>query len=101
MSGGSYDYVCWKLHDFAEALQLKNNPRRIAFKKLVKLVADAAHAIEWVDSGDCGDGHEHESIDAILSFLKADPTVIAKANAFDEFKEIVSKYLNLVPDKRE
>lgn len=68
MSGGHYDYLSDKVRAFAEALEVNGDPKRKAFKKLMALVAQAAHDIEWVDSGDCGPGDEHKAIDRALKF---------------------------------
>jgi len=61
MSGGSYDYAYGRIHDLADAIRLTTALRK-AFKKHLHEVADACHAIEWVDSGDCGPGDEDEAI---------------------------------------
>ena len=68
MSGGHYDYLSERIRQFAEAMEVKGDPKRAAFKKLMALVAEAAHQIEWVDSGDCGPGDEHKAIDKALHF---------------------------------
>jgi hypothetical protein len=44
------------------------DPKRKAFKKLMALVAKAAHEIEYVDSGDCSPGDEHKAIDRVFKF---------------------------------
>ena len=95
MSGGSYSYFCYKVDEFVEDLNTLNDPKRIAFKKLMFLVSKACHDIEWVDSGDYGVGDEHDSIDTVFSFLASDNTKIMKAAAFDEFRELVKSYLDL------
>ena len=59
MSGGSMNYLYAKL---AYAEFDENTPERIAFAKHLKLVAEALHDIEWVDSGDYGPGRENEAI---------------------------------------
>lgn len=97
MSGGSYDYTCFKIRDLSENIISKNDPRRIAFKKLLMLVSEAAQAIEWVDSCDFGPGDEHKPIDDCLSFLESSPEIIAKAHAYDEFQKMVSSFLSLTP----
>jgi hypothetical protein len=71
MSGGAYEYVYLKIQEFTDNLELKNNKRRVVFKKLLYLIATAAKDIEWVDSGDYREGDENESLDKIFSFLKA------------------------------
>lgn len=92
MSGGSYDYVCFKISE----IELRNqhtDPRRAAFQKLLKLVGQAMYAIEWVDSSDYGPGYEHKDIDRCFAFLQADPETIRKARAYDEMREIFKKFL--------
>ena len=68
MSGGSMNYLYSKvLHqsDFP-----CDTPEREAFAKHLKLVAQALHDIEWVDSGDYGPGDENTAIRACLSQRK-------------------------------
>ena len=66
MSGGSYDYFYSKISEFSERLN-KSTPQRRAFYNLLCNVADAAHDIEWVDSGDYAAGDENESISKCVS----------------------------------
>lgn len=94
MSGGAYDYVSFKIAD----IRLENittDPRRAAFQRLLKLVSEAMHDIEWVDSGDNGPGDEHDSIDACMAFLADSPEIIVKAAAYDALKEQLKKYLEV------
>lgn len=64
MSGGSMDYICFKL----EAVEFEENtPLRKAFARHIKRVAKALHDIEWVDSGDYGEGDEEPAILACLA----------------------------------
>jgi len=65
MSGGSYDYAYQRIDDLADAIRA-TTPLRKAFKKHLKNVATACHQIEWVDSGDCGEGDEDDAIKACL-----------------------------------
>jgi hypothetical protein len=67
MSGGSMNYLYSKLLHCADFLV--NTPEREAFANHLKLVAQALHDIEWVDSGDYGPGDENA---AIRACLKAD-----------------------------
>lgn len=64
MSGGSMDYLCYKVED---ATFSTNTPERLAFAKHLKRVAKALHDIEWVDSGDYDPGKESEAIRDCLS----------------------------------
>ena len=63
MSGGSMNYLYSRLDD---ATFLTNTPERKAFAKHLRLVANALHDIEWVDSSDYGLGDENEAIRACL-----------------------------------
>jgi hypothetical protein len=68
MSGGSYNYTCYKVDDFASSLEhgSRGNPLRIAFAAHLRLVAKAMHDIEWVDSGDYGTGDDEAALRAVL-----------------------------------
>jgi len=77
VSGGSYDYGHLHLADLAEevqrrALGKKNWQTRLAFARLLSLCALAAHALEWVDSGDYAAGDEDAPILAALGSQAAD-----------------------------
>ena len=53
MSGGSYDYLYYKIEDAGRQLMRKDQPLyRQAFGNLLIKVAQAMHDVEWVDSGD-------------------------------------------------
>lgn len=97
MSGGSHDYIHFKINEFANEILhfVPNDPKRIAFSKLLKLISKAAHDIEWVDSCDYGKGDEHKSIDGVFAFLEADPIVLQKAKAYDGLKTLINGYLTL------
>lgn len=64
MSGGSMNYLYSKVLHNAEFPC--DTPEREAFAKHLKLVAQALHDIEWVDSGDYGPGDENAAIAACL-----------------------------------
>lgn len=65
MSGGSMDYLYSRIESDAN-FEL-NTPERRAFKAHLEKVVKALHDIEWVDSGDYGQGEETEAILACLS----------------------------------
>lgn len=92
MSGGSYDYVCFKISEI-ELRKCLTDPRRAAFQKLLKLVGEAMHDIEWVDSCDYGEGDDHAAIDACFAFLTSNPEIIKKAHAYDELKGMIKEFL--------
>ena len=67
MSGGSYDYVYRHFINFAYRVEDRakgspNDALRLAFAKHVIMVAEAAKALEWTDSGDCSYPSEEEPI---------------------------------------
>lgn len=62
MSGGHYEFVYHKFEEFARAMLKCKEPYRKAFGRHLLDVAEAAHDIEWVDSGDMSDGDEKEAI---------------------------------------
>ena len=66
MSGGSWDYVFYKFDDVAEKLLAEQSPARRSLGKQIQLIAKALHDIEWVDSGDYGEGDDEAAIDAAL-----------------------------------
>jgi hypothetical protein len=110
MSGGSYDYACYKVSQFADDLevherkvpeyeadwQVYNKAERrwmtpeesapvIArvrglrawFVEHLRLVSQAMHDIEWVDSGDYGPGDEVDALEKVRAHLEksVDPPV--------------------------
>ena len=69
MSGGSYDYLCYKMQDAASTLMQKNQvPYRKAFGKLLEKCAKAMHDIEWVDSSDMAKGDDQKAIMECIKF---------------------------------
>lgn len=92
MSGGSYDYSYHRVSDMADAIEARldgkgkysqdgdewsyrtsedieadkvSEPFRRWFATHLRLVAEAMHDIEWVDSGDYGPGDEIKAIEAV------------------------------------
>lgn len=62
------DYLHYKVDDIAEQLQGKSNtPLQRAFGKHLKKVARALHDIEWVWSGDYGQGDDDKAIKEVLA----------------------------------
>jgi hypothetical protein len=66
MSGGRYDYAYQKVEDMAEQLAESKSPLRRAFAKHLMLVSKAMHDVEWVDSGDYGEGDDAKAIELAL-----------------------------------
>lgn len=88
MSGGSYEYAYCKIDDWEQTMPDRSNPRRMAFKKLLKLVSEAMHDIEWVDSSDMSPGDENKAIDAVFDALKVTKDAY-KVAAFDEVAKLI------------
>lgn len=84
MSGGSWDYVSFRVRDIAEALLADkmldrdydpelNEEQKAARHKLgslLALVSDALYAIEWVDSHDTSTPSDNEAIEKVFAYLQ-------------------------------
>lgn len=73
MSGGSYDYVCYKIEEAADSLVNQSCPERRALGHLMHKVGKAMHEIEWVDSYDKRPGNEMEAIREVLNGVHVSP----------------------------
>ena len=78
MSGGSWDYLTFKVGDAADRLDTSRDPLRRAFGQHLRKVAKALHDIEWNDSGD-GAREEPDSIRACLAPGDELASVLAEA----------------------
>lgn len=97
MSGGSYDYLCWKMDEAARQLQHKGQPAyRIAFGNLMRLCAKAMHDVEWVDSGDMGRGDDKESVMKCISHTDVLKVTVEEAK---KIKEELEKLIEMSTDK--
>jgi len=68
MSGGSLDYVYVQVQDAADAIKGRaQTPLHRAFAKHLEKVSAALYALEWMLSGDTGEGSEVAAIEACLS----------------------------------
>ena len=70
MSGGSYNYAYKSVSAMAYRLEDSGNLHRVTFGKHLHLVAEAMHAVEWVESCAWGPGDEDKAIDACLTRSK-------------------------------
>ena len=66
MSGGSMDYLCFKVEDQVVKLKESRSPLRRAFAEHLVLVSKALHDIEWVDDGDYSSPTDEISIKAVF-----------------------------------
>lgn len=73
MSGGSYDYVCYKIDEAADSLVNQSCPERRALGHLMHKVGKAMHDIEWVDSSDYRKGDEMDAICEVLNGVHVSP----------------------------
>lgn len=71
MSDGLQKYSYYRVKDLAEKIS-GGSPLRMAFKAHLRLVAEALHDIEWVDTGDRCPGREDAAIRACLSGDRAE-----------------------------
>lgn len=68
MSGGSLDYICYKVDDAIDTIEKRaTTVLQKAFAKHLKDVAKALHDLEWVYSGDYSDGQEVESLRKVIN----------------------------------
>jgi len=87
MSGGSWEYFYSTLNEVAERLVNSNNPLRSAMGEKLKLASQALHDIEWVDSGDYGDG---DDIKAIKKFIGNNSKDLIARTQIDKIKKYLS-----------
>lgn len=66
MSGGSWDYCYFKFEEVASRLKESKNLKRKALGFQIQKIAEALHAIEWVDSGDYAEGDDIKLIEEAL-----------------------------------
>lgn len=96
MSGGSYNYLYDKINAAADNITNRNNSyHREKFSNLLRLVADAMHNIEWVDSCDYGPGDENAAIEACFqSFTSAESheLFLKKADIYNKIQELVKEF---------
>jgi len=95
MSGGSYDYIGYKISEI-KLIRADSDPRIATFQKLLKLVGEAMHEIEWADSCDTSPGNDNETraIDKCLEFMQCKREIVIKAHAYDNLKERLDEFFS-------
>jgi len=89
MSGGSWDYIYFKIQEAADRLSHDETPLRRAFGQHMSLVAQAMHDIEWVDSNDKGKGADIKSMKKVLGdTAEAKELEISKEDARKLIKQL-------------
>ena len=68
MTGGSLDYVCYRLDDAIDTIERRaTTTLHKAFLSHLRDISKALHDLEWVFSGDYGDGDEVESLKKVVN----------------------------------
>ncbi len=68
MSGGSLDYICYKIDDAVDTIEKRaTTTLQKAFAQHLKDVAKALHDLEWVFSGDYCEGQEIDSLRKVVN----------------------------------
>ena len=94
MSGGSLDYICFRVEETAETLKGKNNPAYVrAFGEHLTKVAEALKDIEWVMSGDKSAGDEIPAINEVLNVSEKSIEILL-VDAEQIIKELNTLILN-------
>ena len=93
MSGGSYDYLYYKIEDAGRILSNKSQPLyRQAFGHLLIKVAAAMHDVEWVDSGDYCTGDDEKAImECILPELLMKVSVEQAETIMEQLKQQIKQ----------
>jgi hypothetical protein len=82
MSGGSLDYVYGKIEEASWKMSARAvTPLHRAFARHLMKVAQAAHDLEWVLSGDTSEGSEIAAIEACIGPHAELEQLIAEAKA--------------------
>lgn len=79
MSGGSWGYVYRHFEEAGNRLLLSADPLRVALGKKALQMADAMHAIEWVDSGDFGENDDVNKVREALCMGETGEDLVADA----------------------
>lgn len=68
MSGGSLDYVCYRVDDAVDTIEKRaTTPLHKAFAQHLRDISKALHDLEWVFSGDYCEGQEVESLKKVVN----------------------------------
>jgi hypothetical protein len=90
MSGGSWDYFCFKLEEVVQRLKDEACPYRAALGNRLEPFVEAIHDIEWVDSADYGEGRELDAIRKALDYKESDVLAVAVERAKSVAEELLS-----------
>jgi len=98
MSGGSWEYVSYKVEEVADRLvdtgvDESCSALRRALGEKLGLFARALHEIEWVDSFDTGPGNEEAAIRAALG---EDADALALAVLVEDVKAVAERLEDVI-----
>lgn len=88
MSGGSWEYVCYKIGEAGRRLQGETCPYRRALSDVVLKLAKVMHDIEWVDSCDMADG---DDVKAIKEFMGREVFPVALSQLDKDAEKLAGK----------
>lgn len=93
MSGGSLDYVCYRLDDAVDSIEKRaTTPLQKAFAAHLRDVSKALHDLEWVYSCDYSDGDEVEAIRKVVNKEMELNAATEQANiALKELQSVLGK----------
>ncbi len=104
MSGGSLDYICFKVEEAASSIRSRATcAEHRAFAAHLAKVAEALHDIEWVFSGDTRTPREIPAIMAVISKSEVIEASLESARAArDELTALIANAETSTPsaDKR-
>lgn len=100
MSGGSLDYVSFRVEEAAATIRARcPDPLHQAFATHLELVANALHECEWVLSCDTGPGDDEAAIRAVVSPEMEMAAAVAKAAiAASDLDHLLAKARALTPE---
>lgn len=105
MSGGSYDYMSYKIGELADKIREKAVPGidgralRLAFADLLTDCAEAAHALEWCDSGDsCWESAEPLLREVVTRAMELDAIVQEATRVLGDLSDAIVREEQLRKD---
>lgn len=95
MSGGSWEYVCYKISEAGQRLQGEACPYRRALSDVVLKLAKVMHDIEWVDSCDMGEG---DDVKAIKEFMGREVFPVVLSQIEKDAEKLACKLAELLQE---
>jgi hypothetical protein len=96
MSGGSMDYICYKVADAA------THVRDREISKLLLDLSELLHDLEWYESGDYGEGAYEESLTKFKAkWFKADRTERLKGYIDESLNEVRDELYQMIGENKD